>query len=377
MFFSFFILSSVFIFTANGWGPIGHSLVARIAQSLLTNNSAKFVRDHLPWYTYGDLSMLSSWPDNILYPDTNPVDYLNWQWSKQLHYVNTPDWKCNYNPERDCNSTDGQRCVDRAIQNYTGRLADTKQDDIQRQEALKFLVHFIGDVHQPLHAGFAGDQGGNTIHGKIIIHLSRYLSFLLGTFFNNQTKLHKIWDTDMINHRLVSNFNDNTNEYYNYLLNILHTTYATNISQWSKCPSSDEAKSLACSTAWIHEDIELDCAHVYRDENNKPMSSSEEFHLGKIYYNTNLVFLEQRLLQSGVRLGMVINKIVELQKHHHEDDDNDQLCSGTVYLFVIILLEILLLFFGITYYLVRRRVYREPLSEKPPEYNTINNTYKS
>jgi hypothetical protein len=167
MFFTFFILSSIFISTVNGWGSIGHSLVARIAQSLLTNNSAKFVRDHLPWYTNGDLSMLSSWPDTIIYPDTNPVDYLNWQWTKQLHYVNTPDWKCGYDRQRDCNwtDTDGQRCVGGAVQNYTGRLADTKQDDIQRQEALKFLVHFIGDTHQPLHAGFASDKGGNTIHG--------------------------------------------------------------------------------------------------------------------------------------------------------------------------------------------------------------------
>jgi hypothetical protein len=166
MLFALFILSSIYISTVNSWGPSGHSLVARIAQSILTNNSQTFVRDHLPWYTTGNLSMLSSWPDTILYPDTNPVDYLNWQWSKELHYVNTPDWVCNYDRNRDCNWTDGQRCVDGSIQNYTGRLANPKHDDIQRKEALKFLVHFIGDIHQPLHAGFTGDKGGNTIQGK-------------------------------------------------------------------------------------------------------------------------------------------------------------------------------------------------------------------
>ncbi|CAF4239300.1 unnamed protein product, partial [Rotaria magnacalcarata] len=45
-------------------------------------------------------------------------------------------------------------------------LADAQQDDIQRQEALKFIIHFIGDAHQPLHAGFQGDRGGNSIRGK-------------------------------------------------------------------------------------------------------------------------------------------------------------------------------------------------------------------
>ena len=145
MFLTLVILSSISVFTVNGWGPIGHSLVAQIAQSLLTNNSADFVRNHLPWYATGNLSMLSSWPDTILYPESNPVDYLNWQWSKELHYVNTPDWLCNYDRDRDCNWTTTQNCVDGAIQNYTARLANATLDDVQRQEALKFLVHFIGD----------------------------------------------------------------------------------------------------------------------------------------------------------------------------------------------------------------------------------------
>ena len=324
MFFAFFILSSIFISTANGWGPIGHSLVARIAQSLLTDSSTKFVRDHLAWYTKGDLSMLSSWPDSILYSDSNPVEYLNWQWSSQLHYVNTPDWNCTYNRQRDCNwtLTDGKRCVDGAIQNYTGRLADAKEDDIQRQEALRFLVHFIGDAHQPLHGGFAGDKGGNTING---------------TFFFKKTHLHKVWDTEIINHRLAD-FSNNIDMYYDYLLNTLHTTYAANISQWLKCPYEDEVKYLACSTAWIDEDAQLNCDHVYRDENNQPLNPSEEFHFGEVYYETNLIFLEQRLIQGGVRLGSVINKIVELQKsHHHKDNDNNQICTGTLFLFAIIL----------------------------------------
>jgi hypothetical protein len=152
-----------------GWGEDGHALVAAIAQTLLTDESTTFVRNHLPWYTSGNMSMIASWPDKIIYPDTNPVDYLNWQWSKQLHYVDTKDWACVYNQQQDCNWTSGQQCVDGAIQNYTARLADSQQDPIQLQEALQFLIHFIGDAHQPLHAGFQHDLGGNEIHGKLYV----------------------------------------------------------------------------------------------------------------------------------------------------------------------------------------------------------------
>lgn len=148
------------------WGPDGHALVASIAQTLLTKDSLTFVRNHLPWYTSGNISMLASWPDYIIYPDTNPVDYLNWQWSKQLHYVNTKDWACTYDRTKDCDWNGGKACVDGSIQNYTNRLADSQQDNVQREQALKFLVHFIGDAHQPLHGGFASDLGGNSIHGK-------------------------------------------------------------------------------------------------------------------------------------------------------------------------------------------------------------------
>ena len=148
-----------------GWGQDGHSLVAAIAQSLLTDQSSTFVRNHLSADVNGNMSKVASWPDEILHPDRDH----NWEWSKQLHYVNTPDWTCVYDREKDCNWTTGQRCVDGAIQNYTVRLADSHLDDTQRQQALEFIIHFIGDAHQPLHAGFGGDEGGNELHGKYFL----------------------------------------------------------------------------------------------------------------------------------------------------------------------------------------------------------------
>jgi hypothetical protein len=175
--------SAVFLLVSSGsvygWGFDGHALVARIAQTLLTDESTTFVLDHLPSDVSGDMSKVASWADSILYPDTDP-DYLNWQWSKPLHYVNTEDWACVYDRQSECSWNSGRQCVDGAIQNYTRRLANSQQDPIQRQEALQFLIHFIGDVHQPLHGGFESDRGGNSIRGNCIFN------FFLNNLFLKQ-----------------------------------------------------------------------------------------------------------------------------------------------------------------------------------------------
>ncbi|CAF1108575.1 unnamed protein product [Adineta ricciae] len=323
--------------SVHGWGSDGHALVASIAQTFLTDESSTFVRNHLPWYTSGNISMLSSWPDFILYPDTNPVDYLNWQWSKQLHFVDTKDWACVYDREADCNWSSGQQCVDGSIQNYTKRLADSQQDDVQRQEALKFLVHFIGDAHQPLHAGFQGDRGGNSIRGH---------------FFSKQTNLHSLWDTVMIERRITQDFHSQPALYLEYLLKQMKTQYAQNISDWTNCSSSDESRYLACATLWIAEDAKLNCDLVYRDENNQPMSVSKEFELGQTYYNTRMPIVEQRLIQGGVRLGAVINKIVQTVGVNNK---SKKFSFGATALIVAIVSQILLLILLLNYRFISKK----------------------
>lgn len=144
-----------------GWGPVGHNIVVRLAQSQLTDCAPDWILSLTPWHWNGNLSAMASWADDILYADSNPTGYGNWQWTRPLHYINTPDWSCNYQPERDCIN---ETCVAGAIRNYTRRLEE-EYDEIQLKEALYFLIHYLGDIHQPLHIGFSGDRGGNSIRG--------------------------------------------------------------------------------------------------------------------------------------------------------------------------------------------------------------------
>ncbi|KAJ3704096.1 hypothetical protein LUZ61_007801 [Rhynchospora tenuis] len=106
------------------WGVDGHYMICRIAQSRLTSTASSAVLDLLPSGANGDLASECSWADNVrtAYP-----------WSSPLHYVDTPDNLCTYD--------------------YSNNLT----------QALMFLAHFMGDVHQPLHVGFTTDAGGNGI----------------------------------------------------------------------------------------------------------------------------------------------------------------------------------------------------------------------
>jgi len=263
------------------WGIVGHRIIARLAQSQLTNTTTDWVRSLIPWHWKGNMSSMASWADDIIHSNTNPTGYDNWKWSNPLHYINTPDWACNYHSERDCIN---DRCIDGAIRNYTKRL-ETKLDLIQHQEALYFLIHFVGDIHQPLHAGFTSDRGGNSIRVR---------------FLNNslQTELHSLWDTGIIDARIKRDFHSNQNLYYDHiydqmLYNLPLTAYDNDIQQW------------------INEDLNFVCQQIYFDDNNHLMNSSMTFNLNETYYNRSYPIVEQRLIQAGYRLGVLLNRLAQ------------------------------------------------------------------
>ncbi|MFQ6639319.1 hypothetical protein Gotur_015969 [Gossypium turneri] len=145
-----------------GWGKDGHLAVCKIAEEYLTKDALATVKELLPDSARGELASVCSWADDVRW---------HYHWSSPLHYVDTPDFKCNYKYCRkfkswmligDCHDTAGHkdRCVTGAIFNYTKQLFSAYQgyspqlsckfvispDNLT--EALMFLAHFIGDVHQ-------------------------------------------------------------------------------------------------------------------------------------------------------------------------------------------------------------------------------------
>jgi hypothetical protein len=167
---------------AYGWSREGHELVATLAEARLTPAARAEVQRLLAGEPVPTLAGVAAWADDIRSESRsagNPLGELSSHW----HYLNLPRGSdCAYVPARDCPYGD---CVIGAINTQRGLLADRTQPLAVRRNALKFLVHFVGDVHQPMHAGYGDDRGGNNFQ---IQYRGR------GAPAGEGTNLHKIWD---------------------------------------------------------------------------------------------------------------------------------------------------------------------------------------
>jgi hypothetical protein len=154
---------------AFGWGPEGHNLVARIAESELTPAARAHVTEILgPGRT---MVSISSWADQIRNSrrETGP-------W----HYVDIPIDKPHLDMARDCPRGD---CVIAKIEEFRTVLQDAAAPPAKRREALMFVIHFVGDMHQPLHCSDNHDRGGNEVH----------------IVFNGRPgNLHGLWDSGLL-----------------------------------------------------------------------------------------------------------------------------------------------------------------------------------
>jgi len=143
--------------SAIAWSHVGHWLVGDLAQPLLTPAAQAQVAVLLKGEADPTLAGVASWADEIRSSGTELA-----QKSGKWHYVDLDPNRCEYEPKTMC--PDGA-CVIAAIDVQRKILGDTAQPLEARRDALKFLVHFIGDVHQPLHAGARQDAEGHTDAG--------------------------------------------------------------------------------------------------------------------------------------------------------------------------------------------------------------------
>lgn len=165
---------------AYAWGPLGHSVVAELAQRHLSPAAAAEVKHLLALDHTQSLADIASWPDQIR---NDPKQQELWKATRALHYIDFRDPSCKYVPPRDCKN--GQ-CVVEAIPHYVAILSDRSQPDAARLQALKFVVHFVGDIHQPLHGGYRDDAGGNDYQVQ---------------FQGQGMNLHRVWDSGLLSTR--------------------------------------------------------------------------------------------------------------------------------------------------------------------------------
>ena len=150
------------------WGKIGHKVVGEIAERKLNPEVKNIVNNLLNGES---MSAASTWADEIK-SDPNYKKYSPW------HYVNMP-----LDSEYDISKKNPKGDIVFALKKCIEILKDPNSRQKEQSFYLKFLIHLVGDIHQPLHTGRFEDRGGNDI--KL-------------TFLGKQTNFHIIWDIHII-----------------------------------------------------------------------------------------------------------------------------------------------------------------------------------
>lgn len=233
------------------WGPEGHRVVAQIAWDHLTPAAKAQVSDLLAGEAEPSLPGVANWADEVR---SDARESAPW------HFVNFEPGNCHYTPAL---CPDG-KCVVDAIQRFSGTLADKSASQDSRVAALKYVTHFVGDVHQPLHAGWRDDKGGNTFQVR---------------FDGRGSNLHHIWDSGLI---------DDIDRDWQRL--------AARLSRREALPG---ALSRAAPEAWAEES----CAVV-----STPGFYPADREVGADYVQQWRGTVEDRLTIAGQRLAAVLNR---------------------------------------------------------------------
>ncbi len=270
-----------------GWGPTGHRVVAEIAQRHLTSTAQERIATLLHGYSLADVA---NWPDELR-SDPRFDKY------KRLHFATVPNGVKSYRDSTkdpcgdlvasiDALSTflrTGSRddlfavkaLTDKSDGNAKTACNPQATEPITAETALRLLVHFIGDLHEPLHVG-GTDLGGNTV---AVNWMQRW-----------QTNLHSVWDDEMVDYERLS--------YQEYSRFLDHASEA-DAARWQ----------TGNTTAWADENVAMR-AQLYIFPDDKTAGASPHL-VSYGYTGAQRDRMREQLLKGGLRLAAVINKCFE------------------------------------------------------------------
>ncbi|HEX3371119.1 MAG TPA: S1/P1 nuclease, partial [Candidatus Acidoferrales bacterium] len=218
---------------ARAWGCEGHRVVALLAEKHLSPRAlamAKKILSDTPIdpslsryckeVSPDPLIDASTWPDDMrtLRPETAP-------W----HYVDIPLGTTHRNVEKFCDPKEG--CVTRAIREELAVLRSANSSPKDRADALRFLIHFVGDLHQPLHAATNNDAGGNCVPVTFFKLAPELRNPQMEIYSPN---LHGVWDTNILEKATKGKTVDE-------VAADLDISFSKKIAGWQKNPSNLDA----------------------------------------------------------------------------------------------------------------------------------------
>ena len=244
---------------AFGWGAEGHEIAAAVALDELTQPARRQVAGLLG--SDAMLVQMSNWADEI---KDRRRDTARW------HFVDIPLYAPAFVAQRDCAGGD---CVVAQIQADVAALRDKRLDKETRAKALLFLIHFVADVHQPLHAEDNGDKGGNEVRVQV---------------GRERANLHRVWDVDVVE---ALGFDPQ-----GLAADIEHGITPGQRQAWAKGTPAD----------WANE------AHaIARDQIYPPLRGARALRLPRDYAWREAPVARLQLARAGVRLAWLLNSALK------------------------------------------------------------------
>lgn len=236
------------------WSHYGHRLVAEIAEAELQPAARAELDRLLALEQIDSLAALANWADELR-------DQAEHRHTLHYHFVNFPRGQCALDSGSSCAEGD---CIISALQRYQARLGDHRLAAEQRLEALKFVVHLVGDIHQPLHAGWFDDRGGNGFQ----VNLD-----------GEGSNLHKVWD-----------------------IALLESAGEAAAVQLRRLQALDMAVPAGGIADWAMESCRLIGSQaIYPDDRR----------IGAAYLARHRPLAEHRVVLAGRRLGLLLNHLLQ------------------------------------------------------------------
>lgn len=240
------------------WGVTGHRTIGKIAENHLSANAKAAVQALLGTATLADVS---TWADEV----RNQLEYRQ---TASWHFLNLP-LGLSYDEFKKQVEGMEQENVYSALLQQEKVLTDKGAPREKRVEALKFVVHFIGDLHQPMHISRAEDKGGNTIQVN---------------YDGAGTNLHSLWDTKLLEHQGLT---------YEQLADKYDHISPAQIRQWQSDPL----------IKWIWESYEIS-SRLYAE-----VDVMKSRNIDDAYYQAHLPVIRERIEKAGIRLAGVLNEL--------------------------------------------------------------------
>lgn len=242
----------------HAWGATGHRVIAEIAQRNLNKKASKQVTKLLDNYP---MAYWSVWADNIKSDTTD-----RWKHTHIWHYVNIPGDLSKPEMEKAVNNVK-QANVYSEIPRLCEIIKNKESSMDEKCEALYFLIHLVGDLHQPMHIGREEDLGGN----KITV-----------SWFGARTNLHAVWDGSLIN-----------NEKYSY------TEYTAILNRISSKEKKEIQKGAIAD--WFFDTYQITNEIYSSIKNGDKLSYDYPYK-----YKTTV---ELQLQRAGLRLAAILNQL--------------------------------------------------------------------